>query len=41
MSLADPLIVMNGGRFEQIGSRSELYRNPASTFVAGLMGPLP
>jgi len=38
MTLADLLIVMNGGRVEQVGSPAEIYRNPASTFVAGFMG---
>ena len=38
MTLADMLIVMNGGRIEQIGSPAEIYRKPASTFVAGFMG---
>ncbi|MFD1253523.1 sn-glycerol-3-phosphate import ATP-binding protein UgpC [Devosia equisanguinis] len=38
MTLADTLIVMNGGRVEQIGSPSEIYGRPASAFVAGFMG---
>ncbi|KKB80368.1 glycerol-3-phosphate ABC transporter ATP-binding protein [Devosia soli] len=38
MTLADTLIVMNGGRVEQIGSPTEIYREPASAFVAGFMG---
>jgi len=38
MTLADTLIVMNGGRVEQIGAPAEIYDNPASTFVAGFMG---
>ena len=38
MTLADLLIVMNGGRVEQVGSPGEIYRDPASTFVAGFMG---
>lgn len=38
MTLADTLIVMNGGRVEQIGSPSDVYRKPASVFVAGFMG---
>jgi sn-glycerol 3-phosphate transport system ATP-binding protein len=38
MTLADTLIVMNAGRVEQIGSPSEVYRKPASAFVAGFMG---
>lgn len=38
MTLADLLIVMNGGVVEQIGSPVEVYRRPASAFVAGFMG---
>ncbi|GLQ09710.1 sn-glycerol-3-phosphate import ATP-binding protein UgpC 2 [Devosia yakushimensis] len=38
MTLADLLIVMNGGRVEQVGTPAAVYRNPASTFVAGFMG---
>nr|WP_314262438.1 sn-glycerol-3-phosphate ABC transporter ATP-binding protein UgpC [uncultured Devosia sp.] len=38
MTLADMLIVMNAGRVEQIGSPAEVYRRPASAFVAGFMG---
>ena len=38
MTLADTLIVMNGGRVEQIGSPSDVYRKPASVFVASFMG---
>ena len=38
MTLADTLIVMNGGRVEQIGSPTAVYRKPASVFVAGFMG---
>jgi sn-glycerol 3-phosphate transport system ATP-binding protein len=38
MTLADTLIVMNAGRVEQIGSPAEVYRRPASAFVAGFMG---
>ncbi|MGO4285068.1 ABC transporter ATP-binding protein [Bosea sp. TAB14] len=38
MTLADMLIVMNGGRVEQIGAPAEIYDRPASTFVAGFMG---
>ncbi|MBP0115256.1 MULTISPECIES: ABC transporter ATP-binding protein [Bradyrhizobium] len=38
MTLADTLIVMNGGRVEQIGAPAEIYDKPASTFVAGFMG---
>jgi sn-glycerol 3-phosphate transport system ATP-binding protein len=38
MTLADTLIVMNGGKVEQIGSPADVYRKPASAFVAGFMG---
>ncbi|ODT74111.1 ABC transporter ATP-binding protein [Devosia salina] len=38
MTLADMLIVMNAGRIEQVGTPSEVYRQPASVFVAGFMG---
>ena len=38
MTLADTLIVMNAGRVEQVGSPAEIYRKPASVFVAGFMG---
>ena len=38
MTLADRLMVMNAGIAEQIGTPLEVYRNPASTFVAGFIG---
>ncbi|MWD28559.1 sn-glycerol-3-phosphate ABC transporter ATP-binding protein UgpC [Aquicoccus sp. SCR17] len=38
MTLADRLVVLNGGRVEQIGAPLEVYRSPASTFVAGFIG---
>jgi sn-glycerol 3-phosphate transport system ATP-binding protein len=38
MTLADLLIVMNGGRIEQIGAPSVIYHEPASMFVAGFLG---
>jgi len=38
MTLADRLVVLNGGRIEQIGAPLEVYRRPASTFVAGFIG---
>jgi sn-glycerol 3-phosphate transport system ATP-binding protein len=38
MTLADMLIVMNAGKVEQIGTPATIYREPASTFVAGFMG---
>ena len=38
MTLADRLMVMNGGVAEQLGTPMEIYRRPASTFVAGFIG---
>jgi spermidine/putrescine transport system ATP-binding protein len=37
-SLADRLIVMNGGRIEQMGRPHEVYRKPQSLFVARFVG---
>ena len=34
MALADRVVVMNGGRVEQVGSPQEVYMAPASPFVA-------
>jgi sn-glycerol 3-phosphate transport system ATP-binding protein len=41
MTMADRIIVLNGGVIEQIGTPTEIYENPASTFVAGFMGAPP
>ncbi|NIA68102.1 sn-glycerol-3-phosphate import ATP-binding protein UgpC [Pelagibius litoralis] len=38
MTMADKLIVMNGGHAEQIDSPLEIYERPASLFVAGFIG---
>jgi multiple sugar transport system ATP-binding protein len=38
MTMADKIVVMNGGSVEQIGSPLELYDNPANLFVAGFIG---
>ncbi|MGN6550695.1 MAG: sn-glycerol-3-phosphate import ATP-binding protein UgpC [Pararhizobium sp.] len=38
MTLADRLVVLNGGRIEQVGRPLEVYRTPASTFVASFIG---
>jgi multiple sugar transport system ATP-binding protein len=38
MTLADRVVVMNGGRIEQIGKPHELYHQPKSRFVAGFIG---
>ena len=41
MTLADILVVMNGGRVEQIGSPLDIYQKPATTFVASFIGAPP
>jgi sn-glycerol 3-phosphate transport system ATP-binding protein len=41
MTLAQRMIVMNGGRAEQIGAPLEIYARPATTFVAGFLGAPP
>ena len=38
MTLADRLVVLNQGRIEQVGAPGEVYRRPASRFVAGFIG---
>jgi multiple sugar transport system ATP-binding protein len=38
MTLADRIVVLNGGRVEQVGAPLELYRSPANMFVAGFIG---
>ena len=38
MTLADKIVVMNGGHIEQTGSPLDLYRKPANRFVAGFLG---
>jgi multiple sugar transport system ATP-binding protein len=38
MTLADRVVVMNGGRIEQIGTPDEVYHRPATLFVAGFIG---
>ena len=41
MTLADRMIVMNEGVAEQIGAPVEVYKNPATAFVAGFIGSPP
>src|ERR1700712_4414581 len=41
MTLADILVVMNGGEVEQIGTPLDVYRKPATTFVASFIGAPP
>ncbi len=41
MTLADILVVMNRGNVEQIGKPLDIYRKPATTFVASFIGAPP
>lgn len=36
--MADKIVVLNGGRIEQIGAPLDLYDRPANVFVAGFIG---
>ncbi|MBC6438586.1 MAG: sn-glycerol-3-phosphate ABC transporter ATP-binding protein UgpC [Rhodobacteraceae bacterium] len=38
MTMADKIVVLNGGHVEQIGSPLELYDQPRNRFVAGFIG---
>ncbi|MET3598907.1 ABC transporter ATP-binding protein [Martelella mangrovi] len=38
MTMADRIVVLNGGRIEQVGTPMDLYDNPATPFVAGFIG---
>jgi ABC-type sugar transport system ATPase subunit len=38
MTMADRIVVLRGGRVEQVGTPLELYNAPANRFVAGFIG---
>ena len=38
MTMADRIVVLNGGRIEQAGTPLEVYNDPANIFVAGFIG---
>jgi spermidine/putrescine transport system ATP-binding protein len=38
MTMADQIAVMNGGQIEQLGTPSELYETPRTSFVASFLG---
>src|SRR5262245_44617335 len=40
LSLSDRVVVMSEGRMEQVGTPSEIYNFPATTFVASFVGTL-
>lgn len=41
MTMADRIALLNDGRVEQVGTPTELYDRPRSTFVAGFLGAPP
>lgn len=41
MTLADRIVIMNGGRIEQVGTPMEVFLEPANTFVASFIGSPP
>jgi multiple sugar transport system ATP-binding protein len=38
MTLGQKIVVLNGGRIEQVGTPVDLYERPANKFVAGFLG---
>ncbi|MFM4703556.1 ABC transporter ATP-binding protein [Aeromonas bivalvium] len=40
LTMADRILVMNAGRIEQFGTPEEIYRAPASRFVANFVGQM-
>jgi iron(III) transport system ATP-binding protein len=40
LTMADRIVVMNEGRIEQIGSPEDIYREPATAFVADFIGKM-
>ena len=41
MTLADRIVVLNGGVIEQLGTPEDVYERPATTFVASFIGAPP
>ena len=38
LNMSDRIAIMNGGRFEQIGSPEDIYEHPRTRFAAGFIG---
>ena len=41
MTLADRIVIMEGGLIQQIGTPDDIYNDPSNTFVAGFIGAPP
>jgi multiple sugar transport system ATP-binding protein len=41
MTLADRIVILNGGKLQQQGAPAEIYARPANVFVAGFVGSPP
>ena len=41
MTLADRIVIMEGGLIQQVGTPDEIYNDPANAFVAGFIGSPP
>ena len=41
MTLADRIVIVNGGLLQQVGTPAEIYEQPANVFVAGFVGAPP
>jgi ABC-type sugar transport system ATPase subunit len=41
LALADQIVILRGGRIEQVGTAQEIMERPASAFVAGFLGQPP
>ena len=41
MTLADRIVIMDGGLIQQVGTPDQIYADPANTFVAGFIGSPP
>ena len=38
MTMGDKIVILDGGKIQQIGKATEIYNNPANLFVAGFIG---
>lgn len=40
LTLSDKIVVMNGGKIQQVGTPEQVYNNPANRFVANFIGEI-